>query len=133
MLCSSGGRHLGQRSGTYGSRASHMALFKIASGSLAHRQIFVEISSKHCKTASTSRMAFQSYHWCHLQVSCSSIVHWPSQCRIRRFRGPCDTVIQLYGSRGNTLLIFLSSNVKMVLIMDIVCNYSYHSDGVCFY
>ena len=31
------------------------------------------LSLKYCKTANTSRMASQSYHWCRLQLSCSPI------------------------------------------------------------
>ena len=53
-----------------------VALFKTAYDSLARRQVVAAISSKHCKTANTSRTAFRGYLWCLLQVSYSSIDHW---------------------------------------------------------
>ena len=64
-------------------REPDVVLLMTASGSLARRQIFADISAKYYKTANTYRVALQSYHWCRFRFNISSTEHWPSQRRIR--------------------------------------------------
>ena len=76
--------------------SSHM---RFISGSQKNLNI---LSSKHCKTVNTCKMAFESYHLCSLQLSYST--NCEVCVELEDFVVPCDTNAQLHGSHGKPLL-----------------------------
>ena len=79
---------LDQRSGTYGSRAICGSFQDCIWLSSLQRNLS-RLSPNHCKTENTSRMAFQSYHRCRLQLSHSPINE--VSVKSEDFVVPCDT------------------------------------------
>ena len=83
-------------------REPDVALFKTESGSLTRRRISADISSKHCKTAITSRTTSKvnagAIFKCHIARQSTD----QGRVESENFEDPFDTNIPLYGSPGST-------------------------------
>jgi len=99
--CHSGDYSIERRSGTYGSRAT-CGSFQDSFWLSGSQTDLSRISSKHCKTANTSKKTFQSYHY-----FCLQLPHTPIgqvSIELEDFVFPSYTNAQFYGPHKKPFL-----------------------------